>query len=107
MTRAANSRLSVEGRFRRMLVDFMENFDQFKIVDLDPQRNFSEIQKMEIFLRDNKRCQGTFCGGRLLKDDDKWHADHVLPWIQGGKTELRNGQVLCPMCNLKKGARYW
>ena len=107
MTRSANSRPSVEGRFKWILSDFMSCFNTFKIVDLDSRRTFSDLQKAEIFIKDNKRCQGTSCGGKLLKDDDKWHADHIVAWINGGKTEVSNGQVLCPTCNLKKGSKFW
>ena len=85
----------------------MSEFDNFQIVELDEKRNFSEEQKLELFIKYEKRCQGTFCGGRLIKDNETWHADHIMPWIQGGKTEIENGQVLCPTCNLKKGAKFW
>jgi superfamily II DNA or RNA helicase len=40
------------------------------------------------------------CGAELLI----WHADHYVPWSQGGETDLINGQALCPNCNLRKGA---
>jgi len=33
-----------------------------------------------------------------------WHADHVVPYSKGGKTELSNGQALCAECNLSKGS---
>lgn len=33
------------------------------------------------------------------------HADHVVAWSRGGKTDLANGQALCVACNLKKGNR--
>lgn len=106
MTRAANSRPSIEGRFRWVVTEFVTDFEKFQIVELDPQRNFNDTQKAEIFARDGGKCQGTFCGGKIIKGD-KWHADHVAPWIQGGRTEVGNGQVLCPTCNLKKGTRFW
>jgi hypothetical protein len=106
MTRAANNRSSIEGRFRWVLAEFMTDFEKFQIFELDPQRYFNDLQQAEIFARDGGRCQGTFCGGKIIKGD-KWHADHIVPWIQGGRTEVNNGRVLCPMCNLKKGARFW
>lgn len=34
--------------------------------------------------------------------EDGWHGDHVQAFSRGGKTELKNGQALCPNCNLKK-----
>ena len=41
------------------------------------------------------------CGEQL---GDGWHADHDIPYILGGQTELGNGRPLCPLCNEKKGA---
>ena len=37
--------------------------------------------------------------------DESYHIDHMKAWSQGGATELSNLQLLCPSCNLKKGAR--
>lgn len=34
-----------------------------------------------------------------------WHADHVAPYSVGGKTDVINGQALCPKCNLRKGGK--
>lgn len=40
------------------------------------------------------------CGEPLSRG---WHADHRKPWIRGGATDIRNGQALCAVCNLRKG----
>jgi hypothetical protein len=34
---------------------------------------------------------------------DVWEADHRIPWAQGGKTTVSNGQVACLACNSAKG----
>lgn len=103
MTRAANSRASIEGRFRILLSSFLKSHEEFRIVQLDEQRNFSEEQKIEIYHRDNGICQG--CAMKV--SEYKWQADHMVPWIKGGRTETGNGQVLCIRCNLRKGAKLW
>lgn len=36
---------------------------------------------------------------------DLMHGDHIVPWSQGGRTELSNCQALCPSCNLRKGSK--
>lgn len=36
---------------------------------------------------------------------DQMEADHITPWSQGGKTELKNGQMLCRECNRRKSDR--
>jgi len=35
----------------------------------------------------------------------KYHKDHIVPLAGGGKHEPLNIQLLCPTCNLKKGAK--
>jgi DNA-binding XRE family transcriptional regulator len=55
---------------------------------------------MLLFHAADGKCQG--CGEELRPD---WHADHKVPYSQGGRTEVSNGQALCPGCNLSKGRR--
>ncbi len=47
-------------------------------------------------------CQCLVCGAELQAG---FHADHVTAFSQGGATDVVNGQVLCPSCNLSKGAK--
>lgn len=63
-------------------------------------RRFSGSSRVALFLAAGGRCAK--CGERLAPG---WHADHVRPVAAGGPTEARNGQALCPRCNLIKGAR--
>lgn len=35
-----------------------------------------------------------------------WHADHIIPFSFGGRTDVVNGQALCPDCNIRKGDSY-
>lgn len=64
----------------------------------DSQRSFDEAQRQVIYRRDKGLCQ--ICGKKCEWND--WEADHIVPWRKGGKTEIENGQVLCPSCNSKK-----
>lgn len=102
-TRAANSRASIEGRFRMLLLDFLKSHEKFRIVELDERRNFSDDQKIQIYRKFQAKCQA--CGKKV--PEFKWHADHKKAWVEGGQTEIENGQVLCVRCNLKKGAKLW
>lgn len=62
-------------------------------------RAFNSSQRVALFLASDGKCSN--CGVDL---EPGWHADHVQPWSAGGETDVRNGQALCPKCNLKKGA---
>lgn len=64
----------------------------------DSKRNFDESQRQVIYRKDKGICQ--ICGKEC--DWNDWEADHIVPWSKGGKTEIENGQVLCPTCNSKK-----
>jgi hypothetical protein len=41
---------------------------------------------------------------RFLVEEDA-HIDHKHPWSKGGRTHLKNAQLICSSCNKHKGAR--
>jgi 5-methylcytosine-specific restriction endonuclease McrA len=70
---------------------------------------FPEAMREAILAADRQRC--LYCGvrrGQLLADGSRvrLHADHGIPWIQGGLTCPANGFTLCSTCNLVKRAYY-
>lgn len=66
---------------------------------MDPRRQFNSGERAAMFLAAEGRCAD--CGTVL---EPGWHADHIHPHSRDGKTEVTNGQALCPTCNLKKGS---
>lgn len=64
------------------------------------RRRFSGRQRVALYLAQGGRCAE--CGEYL---NPGWHADHKLPWVHGGETNVVNGQALCASCNLKKGSK--
>lgn len=64
-------------------------------------RAFPESDKIIMYERQNHKC--AIC--KKTFDISQMHGDHIIPWSQGGKTTLDNGQMLCTDCNLRKGAR--
>ena len=55
-----------------------------------------------MFLASDGKCEGDGCGIDLRRS---WHGDHVMAYTAGGPTDVKNGQTLCPSCNLKKGSK--
>lgn len=71
----------------------------------DARRDFSHVQRLAIFRRNGGICQVRVkCRGAKVRWED-WHCDHRVPWSEGGKTTVENGQVACIACNLSKGNR--
>jgi len=60
-------------------------------------RYFSLRQKRFLWILSEGKCQ--ICKKNL---DKEFHADHIIPFSKNGKTLLKNGQALCPDCNLRK-----
>jgi 5-methylcytosine-specific restriction endonuclease McrA len=63
----------------------------------DSKRFFDDEQRRELMLYALGKCQ---CCGRK----DLLEFDHILPHCVGGKTIIKNGQVLCYFCNSKKSS---
>src|SRR4051794_5190949 len=63
-------------------------------------RRFGVSQRISLWLDAQGKCARC---GRVLGPG--WHADHRIPWCDGGLTQVANGQALCPSCNWKKGSR--
>ena len=64
-------------------------------------RAFDNRTKQATYERQGGKC--VQCGGAgKIGDMD---ADHITPWIEGGRTEVSNCQILCKPCNRSKGAK--
>lgn len=68
------------------------------VVEHDQHRFFNRDQRNTLYELAEGRCQR--CSVELTGG---WHADHKIPWAQGGPTTIENGQALCDACNNKKG----
>lgn len=64
-------------------------------------RAFDDSMKRSKLEEQNHKC--AYCGGEI-PDMKSAHADHIIPWSKGGKTEYGNLQILCVKCNCKKSA---
>ena len=63
-------------------------------------RQFSEAQRSTLYNRQKGICPD--CGQHYLKSD--MHAHHIVPWYNGGITDLSNGVMLCKECHTLRHA---
>lgn len=93
------SKKNIETRLKMMNQIFIDNHTDLEF--LDPKRYFDYFEKTVIYRRDKEICQE-------CRKNVKWkdfEADHIKAHVRGGKTKIENGQVLCSICNEKKGAK--
>ena len=70
-----------------------------QIVEVEHGRLIPTSVKIEVYKRDKGVCRE--CG-----ETKNLHYDHILPYSKGGtSTDVKNIQILCAKCNLKKGAK--
>jgi hypothetical protein len=70
----------------------------------DEKRTFTAEQRRVIWNGDEQhRCANPRCH-RLLTWDD-FTVDHIIAYVKGGKTSVRNARLMCRSCNSRKGAR--
>lgn len=68
----------------------------------DSKRTFTSEQRRIIWNSDEKnKCKQ--CKKTLTWED--FTVDHIVAHVKGGKTTLRNAQIMCRSCNSRKGAR--
>lgn len=89
--------------FKRDLVRSLERRSINKARRLARQRgaggSFKKSDIDALIIAQNGRCNT--CSGELRK----YHIDHIIPVSRGGHTNPSNLQLLCPTCNLSKGAK--
>ena len=64
-------------------------------------RAFTESQKRSAYERQGGKC--ALCGKE--HSFEEMEGDHITPWVEGGKTNVDNLQMICKDCNRRKGAK--
>ena len=64
-------------------------------------RSFPDKIKLTVWERQNRKCAD--CGEEF--DFELMEGDHVVPWRKGGRTVIENCQMLCRVCNRRKGSK--
>ncbi|MCD8285781.1 MAG: DUF262 domain-containing protein [Clostridia bacterium] len=70
-------------------------------------RTFTDSMKTQAYERQGGICPLCEAEGRsrIFYDISEMEADHITPWIDGGKTTAENCQMLCREHNRRKGAK--
>ena len=64
-------------------------------------RTFKDKIKKAIWEKQNHKC--AICGKEF--DFEFMEGDHIKPWREGGRTDIKNCQMLCRQCNRSKGSK--
>ena len=68
--------------------------------ELIPRRHFNNAEREALYISAGGLC--AICGTIL---DELWEPDHIVPFSEGGPTDVVNGQATCRTCNRAKGGR--
>ena len=64
-------------------------------------RAFDANTRREVYERQQGICK--ICGKHF--EIEEMEADHITPWVEGGRTVAENCQMLCRDCNRRKSAK--
>lgn len=101
ISKATESRKSIQKGFEVILGKLLEFCPELQLKD--DKRLFDYGQKLAIYYRDQRKCQGQGCEKSLKFDEAEFH--HVKPWHEGGVTIVDNGILLCSECHAKQPKR--
>jgi len=105
LSQATASQAALKHRHNVLISDILQEIPNLGL--LDDQREYDYQQRIAIFRKSNGECANPYDNPdcQVTCEWDNFHADHILAWTAAGKTTVSNGQLLCPSCNQKKGAK--
>lgn len=89
-----------DGRFTNGRHKLLANID----AEYDVRSASSRFLRFVVFERANGQCERCRCQMQFNAPRGTWQIDHAVPICDGGKTSLRNLQILCTSCHDKKTA---
>ena len=95
VSKGTGSETNINLRVDLMIKRFLAEYNPLR---LDEERLFSYEQKLEIYHRDNEICQ--ICKKKLIFKDKDTQYHHKGQYMKGGKTETKNGLLVCSQCHL-------
>ena len=69
----------------------------------DPSGFFTAVQRKDLLQKAESKCANC----HIELSETNFHADHIVPRSKGGKSDVKNGQVLCTKCNRVRGGLKW
>lgn len=105
------SAVDLENRDRVMRQAYFEylQLEKIDLLALDSKRSFNEAKRIKIYRTQDGLCQACLKAGLPEAEArvtwSRYQADHIIPWIKGGRTGEWNAQVLCTTHNAAKGGR--
>jgi len=102
ISRGTTSQSNIKLRYDTIIKRFL---DKYNPAILDENRLFTNDQKISIFRRDQEKCQ--VCGKKLIFGNSDTQFHHKDKYIEGGRTEIDKGLLICRSCHLNRihGAR--
>ena len=76
------------------------DFNKLAKAEMFRRRHFNNAEREALYIAAGGLC--AICGITL---DELWEPDHIIPFSDGGMTDVTNGQATCRPCNRRKGAR--
>ncbi|MDD2480246.1 MAG: DUF262 domain-containing protein [Victivallaceae bacterium] len=90
---------------RQIFFKYLQN-KNFELIEKDQKRAFSELERIMIYRKGKGLCQQCLREGKTENEAkvswSNYQADHVLPHAKGGKTILKNSELLCSYHNQTK-----
>ena len=82
-----------------------EVYPKIHVVPRDPNRGFDSLEREVIWNRDRGQCQNPNC----TRPDRKVpfreaNIHHIIEHSAGGKTNLKNGVLICPECHVNRAS---
>ena len=96
VSKATTDMKTIQLRHNIILERFVSTYDPTRL----DNNKFTEEQKIAIFRNGKGKCQS--CGSDLSYGNSHTHYHHKKMHIKGGKTEIKNGLLLCQKCHQTK-----
>ncbi|SMN02617.1 hypothetical protein SPONN_1496 [uncultured Candidatus Thioglobus sp.] len=92
---------------RQIFFQYLSDHNK-ELIEKDEKRAFTELERIIIYRKGKGFCQQCLREDKPEKEAkvswSDFQADHVIPHAKGGKTILKNAELLCSYHNQSKGA---